>query len=420
MNIINHYRLQWKSFNDNIKAFLIFDLCNQLSIAVYVLYFPRYLIDLGFQEDLYGSLMAVSSMMMAVFAIFAGVLSDRIGRRNSLMIGVGISKITYLTRAFFIFMPLLYTSHFIDGAVLTLYNATINPFIYENATSKNRVHAYSMRDIFVRIATVLGNTIGGVLPVLILYLLPFQSTIGVYRIIFSISLIVATFGFWQLTKLKPSQDEAILKTKEKKSALGTLKDIPKNDMSFILKFTSVHATLSFGAGMFLPFMNTYFLRKFSAGPDVTGVIFSIANVIVIVGLALAPYLKDKMGMEKSIIFTRVLSFPLFFIMAFVPSLWIVAIAYMARNVLQQMTNPIKNTFLMEGISRETRASANGVMNALGEGSRALGMLLSGFIIVALGYESIFMIALMFYVLSAGLFTKFFVIDRQISLKKLSK
>jgi MFS family permease len=109
MNIINEYKMQWKLFNDNIRAFLLFDLCNRLSIAVYVLYFPRYLIEIGYQEDLYGSLMGVSSMMMAVFAIMAGVFSDRIGRKNSLMIGVSISKITYLTRAFFVFIPILYS-----------------------------------------------------------------------------------------------------------------------------------------------------------------------------------------------------------------------------------------------------------------------------------------------------------------------
>ncbi|MFP4456148.1 MAG: MFS transporter [Clostridia bacterium] len=412
MNIINEYVLQWKSFNNNIRAFLIFDLCNRLSIAVYVLYFPRYLIEIGFQEDFYGSLMGVSSMMMAIFAIMAGILSDRIGRKNSLLIGVGISKITYLTRAFFVFVPLLYTSHILDGVFLTLYNATINPFIYENATRENRIHAYSMRDIFMRVSTVLGNSLGGFLPFIILLFLPEQTTVIVYRIIFSISLIIAIFGFWQLSKIKPSKDENLLKTREKASIIKTLKNLPTKDMSFIKKFTAVHATISFGAGTFLPFMNTYFLRKFNAGSDLTGIIFSLANVVVIFGLVYAPTLAKKMGMEKSIIFTRIMSFPLFFIMAFAPSLWIVAIAYMARNTLQQMSNPLKNSFLMDSITRETRASANGVINAFGEGARAIGMFMAGYIIVGLGYEFIFMIALVFYVLSATLFYKFFVFDKK--------
>jgi MFS family permease len=85
---------------------------------------------------------------------------------------------------------------------------------------------------------------------------------------------------------------------------------------------------------------------------------------------------------------------------------------MARNTLQQMSNPLKNSFLMESISRETRASANGVLNAFGEGARAIGMFLAGYIIVGLGYESIFMIALIFYIISASLFYKFFVVDKR--------
>ncbi len=412
MNIINEYKMQWKLFNDNVRAFLLFDLCNRLSIAVYVLYFPRYLIEIGYKEDLYGSLMGVSSMMMAIFAILAGVFSDRIGRKSSLLIGVSISKITYLTRAFFIFIPILYTSHLLDGVFLTLYNATVNPFIYENTTAKNRIHAYSMRDIFMRISTVLGNSLGGFLPIIILFFLPDQTTIGIYRIIFTISLLIALFGFFQLSKIKPSTDENMLKKRKKESIIKTIKNLPKKDMDFVKKFTAVNASISFGAGMFLPFMNTYFLRKFNAGPDLTGIIFSLANIVVIFGLVYAPTLASKMGMERSIIFTRILSFPLFVIMAFVPSIWMVALAYMARNTLQQMSNPLKNSFLMESISRETRASASGVLNAFSQGARAIGMFLAGYIIVGFGYESIFMIALVFYIISASLFYKFFVSSKQ--------
>lgn len=415
MNIINEYILQWKSFNDNIRAFLLFDLCNRLSIAVYTLYFPRYLIEIGFKEDLYGSLMGVSSMMMAIFAIGAGIMSDRIGRKNSLMIGVTVSKITYLTRAFFVFVPILYTSHILDGAFLTLYNATINPFIYENATPENRIHAFSMRDIFMRISTILGNSLGGFLPVIILLFLPAQPSVVIYRIIFTISLIIALFGFFQLSKVKPSEEEKMLREKKSKPLIETLRNLPKADMNFVKEFTLSYTFLSFGAGMFLPFMNTYFLRKFNAGPDLTGIIFSLSNFIVIFGLVYAPTLAEKMGMEKSIILTRILSFPLFFIMAFAPSLWMVALAYMARNTLQQMSNPLKNSFLMESISMETRASANGVINAFGEGARAIGMFIAGYIIVSIGYESIFMIALVFYVLSAALFYKFFIYDVEKSL-----
>ncbi len=411
MKIFREYILQWKSFNRNIRAFLIFDLCNHLSIAVYVLYFPRYLIELGHNEDFYGSLMGTATLMTAVFAILAGIISDRIGRRNSLMIGIGISKITYITRAFIVLIPVLFGSHIIHGIFIALYNSTAMPFIFENATAENRIHAYSVRGIFMRLSNIIGNLIGGLLPLFILSILPDMSTIAVYRIIFTLSLIIAAIGFLQLLYIKPSADERFIARQEKKRLIEQIKDLPQEDFRFILKFVIVRGSIMFGAGMFLPFMNTYFLRRFEASHETTGLIFSLVNFAVILGIALAPGICEKLGMERAIVITRVMSFPMFVIMAFGPKLWIVAAAYMARNTFQQMSGPLQNTFIMRGLDRKTRATANGILSAAGNGARSIAMFVAGYVIVNLGYSYLFIVALGFYIISTVFFYKFFVYDQ---------
>lgn len=410
MKIIREYLYQWKSFNKNIRSFLIFDLCNQLSISVYVLYFPRYLLELGHQEDLYGSLMGTATIMTAIFAIFAGIISDRIGRRNSLIAGIGISKITFITRAFIVFIPVLYGSHVIHGIFIALYMSTVSPFIYENATPENRIHAYSIRGIFMRVSNIFGNLLGGLLPLVILQFAPNISTIVVYRIIFTFSLVIALFGFLQLFAMKPSEAESQLSKKEKKGFIAEIKSLPKDDLAFIFKFVLVRGSIMFGAGMFLPFMNTFFLKRFGAGPETTGLIFSISNFAVILGITLAPSICDKLGMEKAIVITRIFSFPMFIIMGFVPSLWAVAIAYMARNTFQQMSGPLQDTFIMSGLNKQTRATANGILNAAGNGARSIAMFVAGYIIVTVGYSYLFVIALVFYIISTIFFYKFFIYD----------
>lgn len=412
MNMLRESYLQWRSLNKNIRAFLLFDLCNQLAIAVYTLYYPRYLIELGHQEDLYGSLMGMATVMTALFAIFAGIMSDRIGRRKSLMIGIGVSQITYLTRAFLVFMPILYGSHIVYGVFIALYNATSMPFVYENATPENRIMAFSMRGIIWRISSILGNLLGGLLPVIILQITPSMNTIGVYRVIFGLSFIISVFGFVQLFKIKPSEDEKFLASQQRKGFIEEMKSLPNESLNFILKFVVVRGSIMFGAGMFLPFMNTYFLRKFDAGPESTGLILSLANVAVIFGIALAPKLSDWLGMERAIVLTRVLSFPMFIIMAFSPSIVPVAIAYMIRNTLQQMSGPLQDTFIMSGLDRTTRATANGILNAAGNGARSLAMFVAGYVIVTIGYEYLFIIALAFYIISAFFFYKYFVYDQK--------
>ena len=410
MNILREYRMHWKSFNTNLKSFLKFDLCNQLSIAVYSLYFPRYLIELGYAEDLYGSLMASASVMVAVFAIFAGIMSDRIGRRNSIMAGIGISKITYLTRAFLVFIPILYGSHIIHGAVISLYNASTMPFIFENSAPENRIHAFSVRGIMMRASSIIGNLIGGLLPLIIIQVMPGTTTITTYRIIFALSLVIALIGFRELFKIKATPGELSEPKSERKGLVASIRELPKTDLVFIAKFVLVRGTIGFGAGMFLPFMNTYFLRCFDAGPEITGVIFSVANFAVILGITLAPYMSDKIGMERAIVITRMMSFPMFLVMAFGPSIWWVAGAYLVRNTLQQMSGPLQDTFIMSGLSRKTRATANGIMSAAGNGTRSIALFVAGNVIVTLGYSYLFVIALVFYIISTAFFYKFFIYD----------
>ncbi len=408
MSIIREYVRQWKSFNKNIQSFLLFDICNRFSIAIYVLFFPRFLLELGHKEDLYGSLMGISTLMVALMAIIAGVISDRIGRKQSMMIGFGISKITYFLRAFIAIVPVLYAAHIVDGLVLPLSDATVNPFIYENSDGNNRIAAFSARGILMRVATIIGNIVGGFLPFVILYLMPGSNTIFVYRVIFGFSLIVAVLGFFFLMQIGTSPEEEERKTHRSPSLKEIFSSTSSKDRSFISKYVIEHALISCGAGMFLPFMNTYFLRKFNAGSDITGVLFSISDFVVITGLMLAPLLAERMGMTRSILFCRIFTFPLFFVMAFFPNLYVVAAAFMLRSMLQQMSGPLYSSFFMENVSGEVRASANGVFTAFGEAARATGMFASGYIIVNLGYEAIFMIAMLFYIAAAIAFYNFFV------------
>ena len=407
MNIIRQYRQQWQGFSKNIKAFLIFDSCNQFSIAIFTLYFPRYLIQLGHQEDLYGSLMGIATVMTAVFSIAAGIVSDRIGRHNSIMISIGISKITYMLRAFVVVIPVLYGAHLAQGIIITLYTSSLVPYIYENSTAEKRVQAFSARAVFVRLANIGGNFLGGILPLVIFKLLPDTNLVNVYRIIFSISLIIAAIGIWQIFKTRPAQRNEKPASVKAKNFFDNIKSLSPQNLRFIVKFSLVYASISFGAGMILPFINTYFLRKFNAGPEATGLVFSLANISVIIGISLAPMIARKLGLERAIVITRLLSLPMFLVMGWATKYWLVAAAYLMRAALQQMSHPLQNNFIMKELNPNTRATANGVFNTASEGFRSIAIFIAGKIIVTSGYSPLFLISLAFYSTSVLLFYKFF-------------
>lgn len=408
MSVFREYLWQWKSFNRNIRAFLLFELCNQFAVTVYSLYFPRYLLAVGHQEDLLGSLMGTATIFTALLAVLAGILSDRFGRRNSLILGVAVSRTAFLLRGFVISVPLLFGVFAVEGAFITLYSASTTPFIFENCSPRNRVHAYSLNGMVWRLAGISGNILGGLLPLLVLKLDPKLGDVSVYRIIFVFSALISVLGLLQLLRIESPRQKAKVPGHYGAGLLQTFSQISRQELGFLTRFVTMRCLIGFGAALFLPFMNTFLIREFAASPDTVGLIFSLAQFATIIAIALAPKLAEKWGLTSSLLRTRVLALPLFFIFAFVPNIWLVALAYILRNSLQQMSGPLENNFLMSGLSKQTRATANGILNSANSAVRAAAMFLAGIIITRYGYRYIFLLALISYTLSALMFYLFFV------------
>ncbi|MEW6723301.1 MAG: MFS transporter [Bacillota bacterium] len=417
MSIFRTYAERWRLFNSNVRRFLIFDVSYQIAVAVYALYFPRYLLALGHREDTLGSLLAAGTLCTAIFATLAGLVSDRIGRKRSLIIGISISKAAYFARGFLVFIPALYASFIIDGLFVALYSAASNPFIFENTTDEERIHAFSLQGMFLRVAGIAGNILAGFLPRVILLFAPQLDKVGVYRAAFSFALVVALYGIYNLFQIGETSPARANGSSEHKRryhrsplrlSLRGLFNLPRRDMVFLGKYVLSDSFLALGAGHFMPFMQTYFIARYNASPEEAGVITSLAQAAVIIGIAIAPVLGERFGITRSVLLTRLIALPLLIFLAFAPNLLVVALIYSLRNATQQMSGPLTNHFMLDNLDRNARATANGVLQTFNAGVRALAMYSAGMVITRYGYPWIFIIAFTTYSVSAALFWAFFV------------
>lgn len=428
--MLSSYARRWRIFHPNIRAFLVFDTCYQLALTVYGLYFPRYLIALGHAEDTLGSLMAAGTICIALFSLGAGILSDRIGRRRSLIFGVSISKAAFLLRGFLIALPALYGCYIVDGIFITMYSAAGTPFIFENTASEDRIHAFSIQGMIVRASGIVGNTAGGLLPRLILAVSPGLDDIAVYRTVFVLSVLLAFAGVRQLYAIReplapaaalaetaaahptvvaaPNGGDSSLPSAPRLARLRANFPWTRAELVFLVQYTVTASLVSMGANHVLPFMNTFLIRTFDAGPDVVGVVLSAAQLATLLGIMVAPALGARFGITPSVLVTRLMALPMLLVMAFSRQLWLVAAAYSFRNGLHQMSAPLTNTFMLAHLSRKTRATANGFLQSFQNGVSALSMFTSGLIITRYGYRTSFEVAMCAYALSAFFFWLFFV------------
>ena len=84
------------NLNKNTKYFLTSTMMYGFSYSVWDLFFNLYILSLGFTNEILGLIRMVKPLAAFLLGLPLGVLTDRIGRRTSLILGlvVGVGGLT--------------------------------------------------------------------------------------------------------------------------------------------------------------------------------------------------------------------------------------------------------------------------------------------------------------------------------------
>jgi predicted MFS family arabinose efflux permease len=140
-----------------------------------------------------------------------------------------------------------------------------------------------------------------------------------------------------------------------------------------------------GAGLFIPFVNLYFKNVLGAGPEHIAAYYAIARIGMTVGFVMAPVIAKRLGMLRSVVATELLSLPFLMVMAFLVEPHVVVTAYVTRQLLMNMTQPIAANFSMEVVPPEEQAITNSMKQLVSTGGRAVFAMIGGRIIEAHGF-----------------------------------
>ncbi|MFN2304469.1 MAG: MFS transporter, partial [Anaerolineales bacterium] len=72
----------------NTKLFLLTTLLYGFSFSIWELFFNLYILSLGFTSDMLGLIRSATPLAALFLGLPLGILSDRIGRRKSMLIGL--------------------------------------------------------------------------------------------------------------------------------------------------------------------------------------------------------------------------------------------------------------------------------------------------------------------------------------------
>ncbi len=388
-----------KLFSSNAKLFLIGGFFNGIGMAVFSLLFNLYLKEHGYQETQIGQILSWGSLGSVVIAIPAAIILEKVSFKYVLILSTILAGFGYAFSVFFKNLSLIFFFMFFANMFISVYRVSIAPFFMQNSTKKERLYLFSIHSAMMMISQLLGFLIGGYCPDLLLSFNICLTLPKAYEISLYLSVLGTLVSLIPFAKLKASQ-QFIRSYKSK----FRLKDY---NWPILFRLMLPKLLIGFGAGMVIPFMNLYFKNEFNLSSGKIGTIFSLMQVVMFIGMILAPLISKKLGMINMIVLTEMISIPFMFILALTRLLPLAIIAFILRGTLMNMNLPVSANFEMELVKPNEQAFTNALSSLAWQGSWTISTYAGGFIIEKYSFAFSFYITIFTYLISASLYYFFF-------------
>lgn len=391
-----------KNSTRNARVFIVFTFLLSLYVGIYNVIFNLYVIKLGFNEQFLGLIISASMIATGLFAFPAAQCCDRMGSKMCLVTSGLLTAVTLYLLYTVTSMELLLALSILNGIFGAIPTVIVHPFLVENSSQENRLHLFSINFGILVAATIIGTSAGGYLPQLCQIIFGLQD-IGVdaYRYTLMVSLAIAALSVVPLIfikdRQKPCPVQSDLKAFVRKLA----------ESRVIRQLVLVSCLIGMGAGLIVPFFNVYFNKILLATPGEIGIIFSIAQISMVAGAVIVPYLARRVGRVKIVALTYLCSIPFLVLLALTTNLYLAGAAYVLRMLFMNVSSPISNSFSMEIVDAGEMASVSSLTSTGNYIAIAIGSLIAGIMMSLGAYTMPYISACVFYLLASVLYFKFF-------------
>jgi MFS family permease len=381
----------------NVRALIISNVLVSIGTGAFFVLFNIYLKALGIKGGEIGIINGAMSLGTGVFAYFAGIISDEIGRKRSFLVSSIIISFFFFLISFSRNTLILTISAFGVGTGNALFLVSGHPFILENTGDSERTHAYSLIMASLFFGEFIGTLVGGFLP----------SLFGGGARAMQLSLFTASFLiaggaipiiFIKERWVRRAERSVLSKLVFPFAVLAKYKD----KLNIVLTFVGAQVLIGLGAGCVVPFFNLYFKERFHMQVSMIGIIFSAGSIVIMLGTLLAPIFRKRFGKLKGFVIIQSLSLPFVLLLAFTRKVWVAVVSYLTRATLMNMAVPIETQLYMESVPEEARASMSSFMEIGWNLSWTVAAPFAGFIMQRKGFTPLFLIMFVFYICGISL------------------
>jgi MFS family permease len=406
MSINTAIKKQWRGFlnlNPSARYFIMITVMFGVFFAGWGLFFNFFILAKGFDRQFLGLTNSILPGTIMLFGIPMGMISDRLGRKRSMILGQLILLAGYLTVVFSSSGGLILLALFIAGVGESLFIVSETPLLMKLTTKENRSTLFSLNRGLSTLAGMVGSYFGGQLP------LWFEASFGIhpetaasYQGVMMASVALSFLSFiplWKIHEPLRSADngESITteKGKENRQKNGNLQEILRNPT--VWKLFVPNLTIGVGAALLIPYLNLFFRERFNTSDQTLGSLFGIAALVTGLSTLFSPKLARITGTRiRAVVLAQGSSLLFLLLLGFSPWMGLAVIGFLGRNALMNMVGPLYDSFALEQVEERQHGTFNSLMMMSWEIGWTVGPFVSGLIQQRYGFTPIFVITAVLY------------------------
>jgi len=399
-----------RAYDRSIKLFLSIPILFGMYFAIKGLFFNFYILALGADKAYLGLANGMTPAATLILAFPIGVLTDRIGRKRTVLYGLIILAASYLSFLLTTNQTLMLVLLFLSGIGETMFFIAEVPLLTRLTNPKNRITVFSLWSALFTFSGVVGSFIGGQMP------LWFESLFGVIPETYgSYRGILLTCFFLLLTALIPiiliprghgEARQVAAAERKRGQGIRDLKNILQKKVVWQLFLPNL--AIGLGAALMVPYLNLFLRETFGTSDQTLGVLFSIAALVTGTGTLLSPWLARRLGSRiRALVVAQGTSLLFLLLLGFSPWLGLAVIGFWGRNALMNMAQPLYNTFSMEQVNENEQGTLSSILSLSWNTGWAIMPVISGYIQAQYGYSPIFITTGILYAVSTLMIWTFF-------------
>lgn len=412
-NINDHYIQPMRTFNRDARLFLWMTVINGIIFSGWQLFFNIYMLQSGFTRDFLGIINSLPALTGLLLGIPAGRLSDRIGSKPALFIGILLSGLSYLGQVIFKQPLLIAVMSGLAGIFFMLIIVSGAPLMMKLSDASNRTLLFSLNYGLQTIAGAVGSVFAGQLPAFFGTLLRVGSTSATaYQ---AVLITTVLFGTTALIPLWRMREPKTFQTKPGPHSQPT--GVRSGLTRLTVKLATPNFLIGIGAAILIPYMNVFFKDRFAISDSLLGLLFSLSSLFIGIGTLVGPRLTARLGGKiRTVVFTQLSSVLFMLMIGFVPALWVAGFAFLMRAALMNMAAPLYSAFCMEQTPENQQGLVSSILNIAWQIGWSVGPYISGVVQQQYGFTPLFITTTLLYLLSIGVMWKLFRNAEQLSLE----